>query len=419
MDNDQPTPPAPDRLTQFNSLFKKTRTGAIEQWDIHVVAEPGVGVIVVTHGQVNGKKQVGRDVVSKGKSTGKKNETTAYGQALLEALAKWEKQKKKGYVESIDDAASGRVDESVIKGGIDPMLAAKFAEDGDLIVWPAYVQPKLDGHRCIAIIVDGKATLWSRTRKPVLSVPHIVEMLEKAFVGQTLTLDGELYDHDLRDNFQKLSGLLRRNEPTPETLIAQYHVYDLPSSAELGFGDRHEILRTHFFNAIREPEVVAYIRLVETIKVADEDGAMLAFEHFLSLGYEGAMLRNLLGAYLFSRSSGDRSENLQKLKKFDDAEFRIVNIEEGRGKLAGHAIFVCRRFWVPKTDKEAQEFGGHAGQQTAVDFNAKMKGPQSELAVYFQNPKKYIGLDATVKYQGFYKSGKPRFPVAWRLKEDL
>ena len=113
-------------------------------------------------------------------------------------------------------------------------------------------------------------------------------------------------------------------------------------------------------------------------------------------------MRNTEGAYHHARHSEDRSLNLQKLKKFDDGEFEVIGVVEGRGKLAGHAIFVCRR---------------EVKAGVVVEFNAKMKGEQAALKQYLASPP--IGATLTVKYQGFYKSGIPRIPVAWRLREDL
>jgi ATP-dependent DNA ligase len=130
--------------------------------------------------------------------------------------------------------------------------------------------------------------------------------------------------------------------------------------------------------------------------VNDEDELMLAFEKFRSQGFEGAMVRNADGAYV-----GKRSVDLQKVKEFDDAEFKVVGVTEGRGKLAGHAIFVCR------TDR-------------GTEFEAKMKGDQSRLKKLWDNPELCVGRRVTVQYQGLTTKNKvPRFPVAVRLAEGL
>jgi hypothetical protein len=184
------------------TLYKKTSTGAIQEWSISATFWPGYekwGVVRTQHGQVGGKMQVSEDIIKVGKNIGKSNETNPDQQAALEATAKWEKQLKKGYVKSIAEAEAGKVDR-VIEGGVAPMLAHRFDEHGDKIKFPAYVQPKFDGHRCIAVIENGKATLWTRTRKPITGLPHIIRDLE--VLGRetpNFILDGELYVHQLKE----------------------------------------------------------------------------------------------------------------------------------------------------------------------------------------------------------------------------
>lgn len=379
---------------KFQRLFKKASTGKIVQWDI-VVRDPmgdqSVGEIETTWGEVGGSLQSTTDQVTKGKNVGKKNETTPFQQALAEAKATWEKKKKKGYVEKMADAQKGKVDK-VIKGGIWPMLAEKFRDYGDEIVYPAYAQPKLDGHRCIAMCVAGEWSLWSRTRKVINSMPHIVDALASQFgTDADLIVDGELYNHDYKDKFEELTSFIRSSTPKAGCEVVQYHIYDLADMSK-PFEDRYTDLSVAFSGGHRTE-----LHLVETLPVDDEDALMTAFEAFLEQGYEGAMARNAAGLYK-SVSATARSRDLLKIKKFDDAEFKVVSIEEGRGKLAGHAIFVC------------QSKGG--------EFRAKMKGPQADLKKYFENADEYVGQQLTVKYQGLTKSDVPRFPVAWRIRKD-
>jgi DNA ligase-1 len=392
------------------TLYRKNGHDGLQQWNIHVeplnpcdgpVPPEMHGVIVKRWGQEGGVIQQTRDVVKEGKNGGKKNATTPFEQAVREARSKWEKQQKKGYHQDRAAALAGQVDDDFVKGGIAPMLAASFPVSGDAIVYPALLQPKSDGFRCEAIYEDGVCTLWSRSRNLILSVPHIareVEAMAKRLGLMRMVLDGELYHHDLHDDFQRLASLLRKQTPQPECAFVQYHVYDIPDAEAGGYGVRHQALCRFFAGEPAE----SHLKLVETILINSEEEALEAFEHFLALKYEGAMVRNVEGAYHHARHSSDRSLNLQKLKKFDDAEFEIVGVVEGRGRLAGHAVFVCKREVKPGV---------------FVEFNAKKKGPQAELKGYLTNPP--IGAQLTVKFQGFYKSGKPRIPVAWRLREDL
>lgn len=382
------------------TLYKKTSTGAIQFWTISVVDDTGTDVdtgviheiayIVTEYGQVGTDKvQKTADQIGKGKNEGRKNATTAREQARSEAQAKWEKQKKKGYVDSKEAAEAGELD-ALIEGGIVPMLAHSYADQGHKIKYPAFVQPKLDGIRCIAILKDGKCTLWTRTRKPITGVPHIARAIENAIpLGQDLTLDGELYNHDFKANFEKIVSFVRQETPAEGHEVVQYHVYDIPS--EEVFSKRAEKLRYLKSSWFPNGEVVK----VDTVMVEDEGQAMVYFEQWRSEGYEGAMIRNAEGKYV-----NKRSYDLLKMKEFDDAEFKVVGAEEGRGKLAGHVgAFVCE-------------------SSDGKRFLAKMAGETFVLKTYFEMPSTYMGKLLTVKYQGLTgANGVPRFPVGIRFRD--
>ncbi len=380
-------------MEKFPTLYKKTATGAIQFWDICASELPeGTGVISTKYGQIGtDSPQVTVDYIGEGKNVGKKNETTAYHQAVKEAKAKWEKQKKKGYVDSIMAAQSGEVD-SLVEGGIFPMLAQSYSKHASKIKFPCYVQPKLDGIRCIAVVKNGKCTLWSRTRKPINSMPHIVAALEEALYGQDAVLDGELYNHKFKDSFEEIVSLVRLDKPHPEGKYTnvQYHVYDTASTGI--FADRNSEL--YQLLATVSPE---YVKLVLTGMLNSDEEVTNSFAIARGVGYEGIMLRNGEGKY----TENKRSYDLQKVKEFDDAEFEIVGVEEGRGKLAGHVgAFLCRT-------------------ENGKEFLAKMSGEIARLKDYFENHALWSGKRLTVQYQGLTgKEGVPRFPVGLRIREE-
>ena len=327
-------------MKTFPTLYKKSSTGAVQVWDIEAttwssVGDQPYGVIRTRWGQEDGAVQETEDVIKSGKNIGKKNETTPYQQAHLEAAARWEKQLKKGYVKTREEALAGTVDE-IIEGGVAPMLAHDFSKHGHKISYPALAQPKFDGHRCIAVIKDGQATLWTRTRKPITGLPHINEALKNwaNFEGITsITLDGELYNHLYRDNFEDLTSFIRNPEPKEGCEAVQYHIYDIVCGSSQAV--RAEDLKTFYANGRRFKDTLVW---VETVQVDSEEHMMEVFEKFQWDGYEGLMVRDPRAPYQNSRSYG-----LQKVKEFEDSEFPSVGVEEGRGKLAGHAVFVCEQ----------------------------------------------------------------------------
>lgn len=375
-------------MSDLPTLYKRTSTGKIQMWaiDVRSNTQQYAADLVTTYGLVDGKLQEAVDTITEGKNIGKANETTAFQQAALEAKSQWEKKVKKGYVENVDDAEQGKIDTNVITGGVEPMLAHKFEDQGHKISFPAYVQPKLDGHRCIAIVQDGKCTLWSRTRKRITGVPHIERALEATNSPfGTIVLDGELYHHDYRENFEALTSFIRQATPKPGYEIVQYWIYDVVTDEP--FVDRLERL-----NHIR---IGGPIVVVPTEEVDDADEMIAVFGAYLDNGFEGLMARNQKALY-----KNKRSYDLQKVKVMQDAEFKIVDITEGRGKMAGKAMF-------------------HVVTSDGKEFRVKMKGTLDSLAHYLDNKDDYIGRELTVKYQNLSSDGIPRFPIGERIREEV
>src|SRR5579884_2736052 len=346
------------------TLYKKTSTGAIQMWSIGV----DKNVIVVEHGQKDGKIQRSEETIKEGKNLGRSNETTPSEQALLEATSKWEGKIKKGYVEDLSRAAAGEKD---IDGGYDCMLAHKFADHGHKISYPAYVQPKLNGHRCLNTTDEGESSLWSRTRKPITSCPHIVKELNALHEGLSAKDDGELYNHAYKDRFEELASLIRQEVPAQNCTEVEYHLYDCPMDGA-DFGTRIEHLANMIHAYEKKNGSLKYVKLVETVLVKNEDELMQAFDHFLKRGYEGAMVRNAKGLYV-----GKRSYDLQKIKEFQDEDYEITDVEEGRGAYAGCGIFVCR---IPTAK--------HPHPCTCVEcaFRVQMRGPQDRFIALCQAP---------------------------------
>lgn len=375
------------------TLFKRTSTGAIQLWTIGV----DKNVIVVNFGQKDGKIQHTEETIKEGKNTGKSNETTPEEQALAEATSKWEGKVKKGYVEDIARAAAGEKD---IDGGFDCMLAQKHKDHKHKIKYPAYTQPKLNGHRCLAIVDNGVATLWSRTRKPITSCPHIIEELQAVYPKGYHEKDGELYNHDYKDNFEELASLIRQEVPAEDCTEVQYHLYDSPTSGDV-FANRIENLKNelHCYEKAKAP--LKYLKFTDTMLVKSEEEMLSAFGHYTDLGYEGSMARNAASLYV-----GKRSYDLQKVKSFLDDDWAITSIKEGTGRDAGCGIFICRI-----------ASALHPAPCVCADcaFSVKMRGPKKRLKEFLADPSLWKGKILVVKYQYISKYLIPIFPVGERF----
>lgn len=368
-------------LCVWKTLYKLTKTGAVQYWSIGVEGNE----ISIEFGQVGtSSPQITKEVISEGKNLGRSNATTPAEQAYLEAAARWTKQKdRNGYVTSLERAQAGEksTDAPV------PMLAHTWEKQGHKLKFPLIASPKLDGLRCMARKVDGVVTLYSRKGTVFTSVPHI----NKALEGLNFDLlDGELYNHKFKDNFEHITHLVRQQTPCAGHEEVEFHIFDMvtPEPYFKRLASMSDLM-------LGTPGCLC---LVAAISVDDLAEIEQAYDTFAEAGYEGAMLRQPESLYEHSRSYG-----LQKYKKFLDDEFEIVDVVEGRGRLAGHGIFVC------KTKEGTQ-------------FQVKMVGDTKQLKTYLEQKQDYTGKQLTVKYQGIStKNSVPRFPVGQRvhLEEKL
>jgi DNA ligase-1 len=374
--------------TTFPTLYKLAENGNVIEWHILVDsggALPTVSAIISTRwGQEGGQFQETRDIIAKGKNVGKKNETSPYEQACAQALSKWEKQQKaKGYCASKEAAMTGEGSD-LVEGGVDPMLAFPIEKKPKALKFPCAIQRKYDGHRTLAHVKGGVCTLWSRTRKPINSVPHIQRALEMTFPTGEHWFDGEAYTMSL--TFEGLTSILRSAEPKVGHEVVEYHIYDVVTAET--YAQRLAWLTKEFACAQQHPLVLA-----PTVIVQNETEMNALFEAFLEAGYEGAMARNLAGLYV-----GKRSADLLKLKKFLDAEYQCIGVQyETRTVISGgeqrtveYPVFTCET-------------------PSGKSFNTPMMG---ELAVVAKLAAAMVGKKLTVKYQDLTADGIPRFPKA-------
>lgn len=377
------------RTEQFDTLYSGNKNGSVQQWTISVSG----ATITKVYGQVKGALQTTTDVVRKGKNLGRTNATTPVTQARAEAKSQWEKKLKSGYVRVLSDAQSGAVDTQFIEGGVEVMLAQKFSQHGNKISYPAFVQPKLDGVRCVAILDAGVCTLWTRTRKPITGVPHIARAIEEQFSDRhrpgyaswsTLVLDGELYQHDYKDKFEQIVSFVRQRDPKPGHKVVEYHVYDVIEEGDM-FAARTW--------TVDELNLRAPLVQVVTTEVGSLDEVLSVDTEHRRAGYEGTIVREAAAMYEPGRSMG-----LQKIKQFDDAEFEVTGVQPGRGRMSDCAIFTC-------------------STTNGATFTCKMEGALDTLKPYLANPDMVIGKMLTVRYQGLTNGGVPRFPIGVSVRD--
>jgi DNA ligase-1 len=448
----------------FPKLYAIDKNGKIKVWTAAVLqptdkdaVAAGYATARITHGYIDGKQQVSLRDYNVGKNIGRSNETTPLEQCISETRRKWTDKKEKeahtetkpaDYGEGYGDISGGWCDAGAGADGGDgddadndgdaagpflPMLAQTFnpadaataSKKKKVITFPCFVQPKLDGLRCVSYAtrrVPGggggngndaspAVTLQSRTGAFFTGLPHIAAAL-RPYLSQhpSVVIDGELYTDQMP--FEELAGLIKKKKITDDDVArlkkVKYHVYDIYDHARhnMPYSERMGLLAS----AVRRCGCVAndtfsagvaaaaaaaaaatasgVIVLVRTEKVAALSDFRRLFAEFVEAGYEGIMLRNAAGVY----RANYRSNDLQKYKEFMEEEYRIIDFKEGEGRDAGAVIWVCET-------------------ADGKEFTVRPRGTMQQRREWFNDGDSYIGKYVTVIFQELTEEGKPRFPV--------
>ena len=271
-----------------------------------------------------------------------------------------------------------------------PMLAYPVSDKPIDYDKPTFIQPKLDGVRCV--IQNEKregyevVTAYSRTGKEWKNIRHIEEQLQGFFaIYPHIILDGELYNHGLRDNFEKIISLVRKTKPTAEdrveaSRLTQFHCYDIIDE-ELPFDQRIEFVNQSLML------IGSSIHTTITTQVHSEAAAKACHSGNLSEGYEGSIVRTN------DTYQCKRSHNLRKFKDFHDAEATLTGWVEGKGKRIG----TIGKFTA--IDDEGNEFG--------MPVMDKFEWLQNN----FDFMKTWVGQRATFTYFERTKANSYRHPL--------
>ena len=266
-----------------------------------------------------------------------------------------------------------------------PMLAYPVSDKPINYDNDVFMQPKLDGVRCVIQCDNSKITAYSRAGKEWKNIDHILFNLKPWFaLNQDVILDGELYNHDLKDNFEKIISLVRKTKPTEEHRLesekmVQFHCYDIIDET-MSFAMRNEFIK----QAVPRNHCV---RHVETTQCYTEGDAKVFHQDNLDQGYEGSILRTN------DTYKCGRSWNLRKFKDFHDTEALIVDWVEGNGKRKG----TIGKFMAQDED--------------GVLFGMPVMDKFDYLQKNFEDMKTWIGKTATFTYFERTKAGSYRHPL--------
>jgi ATP-dependent DNA ligase len=383
-------------IKDFGTIYGKDKNGRTRVWTARVDEDDeSNGVVTIEHGLLDGALQTETRIVTEGKNIGRSNETTPVEQAVKETERRYkDKITKESYTDDLDSLNS---EASTIKNSYGAMLAGTLVMSGGKkcsASVPFYVQPKLDGLRCLIFRnTDGEIMAQSRQKKYFPHLDHIKNELKPFFEENPhIVLDGELFTFDYP--FEELAGLIKKEKKSKGDLekinFVKYHVYD--------YMDRHDMSLKYMRRLANLMKMIkkkyVHTLFVKTIRVETMDEFKDKFSIFVSEGYEGIMIRKDNGVY----DEGNRSSDLLKYKEFMESEFEIVGYKEGTGRDSGTIIWECI---TPEGNT----------------FSVRPIGTIEHRKELLENAESYIGKQLTVKYQELSELKVPRFPVGKDVRE--
>lgn len=254
-----------------------------------------------------------------------------------------------------------------------PELALAGVYEEGVVLDDYWVSEKLDGVRAYW---DGER-FWSRGGNEY----RAPRWFTKGFPD--VPMDGELWMG--RGRFAELSGAVRRLDPVDSSWRQiRFMVFDLPNVNQ-PFSERVRVMES-----VLDPSPSPFLAMVAQRKATDHEGLMVALDEVVSDGGEGLMLKR--GS---SHHSAGRSDDLLKVKRYDDAEAVVVSHLPGSGKYQG----MLGSIRVERNDGRRFRIG--------TGFSDAQR----------RNPPP-IGATVTYKYYGYTSTGLPRFASFIRVRDD-
>ncbi len=365
-------------ILELPILYGVSRVGKVKQWQAKVeMNKDKTASIIIEAGYVDGKIRPIIKRIKKGKNIGRSNETTPFEQAVSESESKWNEKRDKNYeLEQMDP-------DNYIPRLMLPQLAKGMGKGK--IVYPAYIQPKLNGV-CNLVeppMVPPYFSLspdlihHSRGGNLFVTLAHLDPWIKQ--FNPPCPVHGELYFHGW--SLQKISGYTKKIKPDQHLL--EYWLYDMA-----WIGPTYEERMTWLDQMIPKLGDNSPIKLTPTEIVNNYHEAKIFHDKCVQNGFEGAMLKNKAGIYMFQYNSND----LEKVKDYEDDEFEIVGGKEGTGADEGCIIYRCKT-----------ESGG--------EFDARPRGTQEDRRQMFIDLPSTIGRMLTVRYAELSDDGIPLQPV--------
>ena len=309
-------------------------------------------------GVIGGKISRHTPTYPKEKNIGKINFRNKFHQALVLARSQ--------YLKKIENGMCLNLTDKVVKvARYFPMLVRKYEDEKSNLIYPLFVQPKLDGAR-VMIFLDKtpehnptfeNVNLYRRQRKDYNGFDELKKELLPGLIKfwdyehkQSIYIDGEFYKHGM--DLQTISGAVRNpdRDKIPTYNGIKLNIFDAfyPKRLNVEYVNRIDYVNK-LFDYMGDTKC---IDKVETTLVHTEKEQESLYEKYLSKKYEGIIIRNSNSLYLTSSSKNSmalRSKYVLKRKMVMTDEFETVDFTQGdNGRDKNAIIWICK---TPTTNK--------------------------------------------------------------------
>ena len=372
------------QTAELPMLYGMSRLDKVKQWQARAEEnDNGTATIIIESGYVGGKIQSKPKLIRKGKNIGKSNETTPFEQAMSQIESSWNGKRYENYEPHMLDP------NNYVPRLMLPQLAKGMGKGK--IVYPCYAQPKLNGICNLAesvppsyVALDDKRGMQilhhSRGGHTFETLNHLNKWLDE--LNAPGPPHGELYVHGW--SLQTIGGYTKKIRPDQHKL--EYWLYDIAWIGPI-CEERMEWLYKNI-SKLANDRADCPIKFTPTVLVNNYDEAKHYHDIQVQRGFEGVMLKNKKGIYMFQYNSND----LEKLKAYQDSEFEIVGGKQGTGTDEGCIIYRCR-------------------VDSGLEFDARPRGTVEDRKKMLINLPNDIGKPLTVRYAELSDDGIPLQPV--------
>ena len=253
---------------------------------------------------------------------------------------------------------------------------SKLASFGENVDETWYASRKLDGVRCLAVVDEmGKCTLYSRMGKEFTTLNKIKYAIEATGIINYV-FDGEicLLDKDGNEDFQSVMKELRRKDHQIEN--PTFMIFDMIHKTEFDKGKSTDILseRLHTLRTWLGPryDTKETLRYLDQAVITDERHFDIWAQMATDNNWEGFMLRK------DTFYEGKRSKNLLKVKKFFDAEYKVVDYDVEEHEVVRHGrqdtIPMLAQVWITHKNHLVKVGSGFSQEQRLQYMDGSIVG---------------------------------------------